>query len=58
METVKLFTRDGGFVAEVEIPRFTPPAEVLQWGSRLFVRTPEGEYREGMAFYVIDYEQK
>lgn len=36
--TVKLFTRDGGFVHEAAIPPFNPPPEVIGWGSRVFVR--------------------
>lgn len=52
-EKIRLLTRDGGFVHEAEVPRFTPPAEVLVWGARVFVRRENGEYREGMAFYVL-----
>jgi hypothetical protein len=50
-----LRTRAGEFVCRATIPDFHPSAEVLVWGSRTFVRVPgsELEYREGMAFYVI-----
>jgi hypothetical protein len=48
-----LFTRDGGFVATVNVPPFTPPAEVLQWGSRYFVYDKiDGRYYEGLLYFV------
>lgn len=34
---IKLITRDGGFVRDAEIPPFTPPPEVVTWGTRVFV---------------------
>lgn len=61
METVKLYARDGGFVAEVRIPPLRPFAEGLMWGSRFFVfHAPCGDesgtylrYREALLFYVL-----
>lgn len=54
MVQVDLLTKDGGFVVKVQIPPFTPPAEVLQWGSRFFVYNKEdGKYYEGLCFFVI-----
>lgn len=55
---IKLFTRDGGFVRDGEIPPFLIPPEVITWGSRTFVHdekfTPlHGEptgYVEGLAY--------
>lgn len=35
---IKLFTRDGGFVRDAEIPPFVLMPEVMLWGSRIFVR--------------------
>lgn len=44
----RLLTREGDYVITAEVPRFNPPAEVIVWGSRIFVRTAAGEYREGI----------
>lgn len=60
MEQARLITLDDGFVADVDIPPFDPPADGLMWGSRFFkfdmVVKREGrvyvQYREGMLFYV------
>ncbi len=35
---VKLFTRDGGFVADLQIHPFKLMPEAIAWGSRFFVR--------------------
>lgn len=35
--TEKLYTPEGGFVAEVVVPKFLTKPEVLIWGSRVFV---------------------
>lgn len=60
----RLDTRDGGFVIEIKIPDLQPPAEVVIWGSRVFVlqtdpallgAAPEARalhYREGMAWHA------
>jgi hypothetical protein len=50
MTRTRLLTRNGGAVVTVLVPPMTPPPEVIAWGSRLFVRTSEGEYREGIAW--------
>lgn len=34
---VKLFTRDGGFVHEAEVPPFLTPPDLIIWGERFFV---------------------
>lgn len=57
---VKLFTADGGFVAEVEIAPFQTMPEVLIWGARVFVwhDDPASQidgksgYVEGFAYWV------
>lgn len=54
MTNTALLTRSGGFVVNVEVPPFIPPAEVVQWGSRIFVRNPAGEYREGLIWYSLE----
>lgn len=41
---IKLYARDGGFVAEVVIPPFNDPPEALLWGSRLFVLPNANNY--------------
>jgi len=50
---VELLTRDRQFVTKVVIPRLTPPAEVVLWGSRIFLNTPHG-YVEGIAVIPFD----
>lgn len=51
METIKLSTSTGEFVANVQIPKFTPPADVVLWGARFFIRSDEG-YREAFTYAV------
>jgi hypothetical protein len=34
---VRLFTRDGGYVADAEIPPFNEFPDVIIWGERFFV---------------------
>lgn len=50
-EEINLYTREGAFVVSVCPPKFNPKAEVLFWGSRVFVWNGE-QYREGMGYYV------
>lgn len=58
MFQVKLFTQDGGFVANVEIPPFKSWPDVLLWGQRIFQKAqtldPDGlaTYRECFAYAV------
>lgn len=60
METnlVRLETREGNFVTEIVVPPFEPPADVLAWGVRVFIRVPElivkdlPVYREGLLYAV------
>jgi hypothetical protein len=52
MHKVKLYTRLKEYVTTVTVPVMTPPAEVIGWGSRLFVYGPDGVYREGVAWVV------
>lgn len=56
--SAKLYTREGGFVTDIEIPPFDPPADVVIWGARTFVfdqpilsTEPHLRYREGMAWH-------
>jgi len=63
MERIVLRTRDDKEVATIEVPPFTPPAEVIVWGQRFFVlvagdppdATPR--YREGMAWFAASLVQ-
>jgi len=41
---IKLFSHDGGLVAEITIPPFNDPPEALLWGSRLFVLPNSDNY--------------
>jgi hypothetical protein len=52
MIKTRLFTRDGGYVVTVLVPQFQPKAEAIVWGSRIFFLKDDGEYREGIAYYV------
>lgn len=52
MEEVALYTRYGGYVATVHVPPFNPPAEIILWGERFFVRK-DGRYLEGMCWVVM-----
>lgn len=61
-EEVRLVTRDGQVVADVIVPHFTPPADVLIWGDRCFIFRDENAgglrfYREGMLWPVLDQKQ-
>lgn len=61
-EKVRLVNFDGHFVADVVIPRFNPPTDVLIWGERCFVfRDADTNklriYREGLMWPVLPQEQ-
>lgn len=56
-ERIWLYTRDGRRVTKVTIPHFTPPAEVLLWGSRTFVRRDDGKYYEAMLWPILEAQQ-
>jgi len=50
--TTSLYTKLGEFVTTVEVPPFTPKAEILQWGSRYFVYDKEQDkYLEGLTYW-------
>lgn len=59
---VKLFTRDGKFVADVDVLPFEIMPEVILWGSRYFVRSiffETGEYfgyQEAFCYAVTGLE--
>jgi hypothetical protein len=58
MEELDLFTRGPGgqLVVKVTIPYFSPRAEVLVWGERIFIWVEERKrYEEGMCYAVSDY---
>lgn len=40
----------GGLVTEVVVPAFDPMPEAIAWGSRTFIRHPDGEYVEGLLY--------
>lgn len=53
MEPIELYTKDGGYVTTLQVPRFNSPAEVIIWGQRVFVPDREaGRYREAFAYVV------
>lgn len=54
---VRLATEHGAHVATVSIPRFTPMAGVVIWGTRAFTRYQDVEYREAFAYYTPGAER-
>lgn len=46
----ELFTRMGQYVVTVLVPPMNPPPEVIQWGSRYFMRNALGRYCEGLVW--------
>lgn len=48
-----LYTAKGEIVTDVLVPPFIPEAEVIVWGSRVFVwKADKRRYEEGMAFWA------
>lgn len=58
MDKVKLYTRDGGFVVEINILPFKIYPEAIMWGERMFIKTPGGEYREGFMWVADSINQE
>jgi len=63
MQPVRLYTADGGFVTEGEVPKFQTPPDVLKWGVRTFkfsTESPPGwdgwNYTECFAVAFVDKE--
>jgi hypothetical protein len=54
MFDVKLYTRDGRYVITLTVPPLSPPAEVIAWGQRVFVRNEQGHYCEGLLWHAQD----
>jgi hypothetical protein len=58
MEEIKLYTKDAGYVTTVTVAFMRPKPEVIQWGSRFFVRQliirNDVEYMEGLVVVCID----
>lgn len=58
MYSVRLETKTGEFVTDVEILALTPPPEVVYWGTRVFIfhKTEDGfhVYREGTMVPVFE----
>lgn len=55
MRKAKLYTANYEYVAEVTVPLFLTPPDVMVWSNRTFMRVPNsGEwlYRECFAYYV------
>lgn len=58
LNTVRLETREGNLVTEIAVLPFDPPADVLLWGVRAFLRAPGvitnnlPVYREGFLYVV------
>lgn len=57
MEDFALYTSDMKLVWKVQIPTFTPKADVLLWGSRVFLWNMKFQaYVEGFAYWVPNIE--
>jgi hypothetical protein len=54
-KTIKLLTRTGDFVAEIEMPAFDPMPEGVLWGQRAFFLDHE-QYREGFLYVDVRAE--
>jgi hypothetical protein len=53
-----LWAKDGGRIAEVEVPSFRPRAEVLLWDHRVFIwHDKTRRYVEGISFVVPQAKQ-
>jgi hypothetical protein len=53
MLKINLYTRDKQFVTAVDVPAMSPMPEVINWGSRYFVRDGS-EYLEGLLWCAIN----
>lgn len=56
MVQTQLLTRTGEYVTTIAVPPFRVPTEVIGWGDRVFVRQPDGEYREGLIWVYTEIE--
>ena len=51
MILVKLTTKFGEFVTNVQVPPMQPMPEVIGWGSRIFVYVDDTQYKEGIIYF-------
>lgn len=58
MMEVDLFTQGGEYVVTALIAPFQIMPEVLNWGSRVFVKREDGQYYEGCAVWVLEHRIK
>lgn len=58
MPTIDLFTRDGGFVANVPFLPYKFMPEAILWGQRFFIRREDGKYYEGFVHFVVPPHQE
>jgi hypothetical protein len=43
-----IYTNDGKFVANILVPPWKIPPEMLVWGERFFIRRKNGDYTEAL----------
>lgn len=56
MQQVELYTSTGGYVTTVSCPPMNPMPEVIQWGSRYFIRKDVvKQQQDGGTFLTIGY---
>jgi len=53
MNTIRLYTRDGRMVTEVQVPPWNSAPEVYVWGERIFVLHTNGRYEEAAGVFFI-----
>ncbi len=54
---VNLYTKNNEFVATIQCPNMNPPADILLWGERHFIRQGNDEYHEGFCVAVMTEEE-
>jgi len=53
MTKIRLFTSIGRYVITVNILSMNPMPEVIQWGSRIFIKHTQTKYTEGLLVVVL-----
>jgi hypothetical protein len=54
MKAVELFTAEGDFVAEAQVPDDEPTVELVVYKARYYVLHDDGQFREGRHFLAFD----
>ncbi|MHB1000486.1 MAG: hypothetical protein ACYC27_14700 [Armatimonadota bacterium] len=54
MQAIELLSRNGEHVTHALLPNMLLLPEGIRWGERTFFRNENGEYREGLLFFVFN----